>query len=54
MFLYIQSGEIFKVVKAHVALSPTDPKTMHYRGDGKFMLSGKSLDLHKQIKKQNL
>jgi flavin reductase (DIM6/NTAB) family NADH-FMN oxidoreductase RutF len=31
---------IFEVVKAHVARSPTYPKTMHYRGDGVFMISG--------------
>jgi flavin reductase (DIM6/NTAB) family NADH-FMN oxidoreductase RutF len=32
---------IFEVVKAHVALKPEYPKTMHYTGDGVFMLSGK-------------
>jgi flavin reductase (DIM6/NTAB) family NADH-FMN oxidoreductase RutF len=31
---------IFEVVKAHVARSPRLPKTIHYRGDGAFMLSG--------------
>jgi flavin reductase (DIM6/NTAB) family NADH-FMN oxidoreductase RutF len=31
---------ILEVVKAHVARSPTYPKTMHYRGDGVFMISG--------------
>lgn len=45
---------IFEVVKAHVAASPKYPQTMHYRGDGIFMLSGKSLDMHKKFKKQNL
>ena len=29
-----------KVVKAHVATSPKYPKTIHYRGDGEFMISG--------------
>ena len=31
---------VFEVVKAHVATSPKLPKTIHYRGDGEFMLSG--------------
>lgn len=32
---------IFEVVKAHVTPKPEFPKTMHYTGDGAFMLSGK-------------
>lgn len=32
---------IFEVVKAHVTPKPEYPKTMHYTGDGVFMLSGK-------------
>jgi flavin reductase (DIM6/NTAB) family NADH-FMN oxidoreductase RutF len=32
---------IFEVIKAHVASKPEHPKTMHYTGDGVFMLSGK-------------
>jgi flavin reductase (DIM6/NTAB) family NADH-FMN oxidoreductase RutF len=31
---------VLEVVKAHVAKSPEFPKTLHYRGDGMFMLSG--------------
>jgi flavin reductase (DIM6/NTAB) family NADH-FMN oxidoreductase RutF len=31
---------IFEVVKAHVATTPKHPKTLHYRGDGEFMISG--------------
>ena len=31
---------IWDVVKAHVAASPKNPKTVHYRGDGQFMVSG--------------
>jgi flavin reductase (DIM6/NTAB) family NADH-FMN oxidoreductase RutF len=31
---------VFEVVKAHVAASPRFPKTIHYRGDGLFMVSG--------------
>lgn len=32
---------IFEVVAAHVATSPKNPQTLHYRGDGSFMVSGK-------------
>jgi len=32
---------IFEVVKAHVARSPRHPETLHYTGDGVFMVSGK-------------
>jgi hypothetical protein len=31
---------VLEVVKAHVATSPRYPKTLHYRGDGVFMISG--------------
>jgi flavin reductase (DIM6/NTAB) family NADH-FMN oxidoreductase RutF len=31
---------VFEVVKAHVAASPKFPRTIHYRGDGEFMISG--------------
>ena len=32
---------IFEVVKAHVAARPKHPETLHYTGDGVFMVSGK-------------
>jgi hypothetical protein len=31
---------VLEVVKAHAATSPKYPRTIHYRGDGVFMLSG--------------
>src|ERR1700743_231439 len=31
---------VFEVGQAHVATSPKTPKTIHYRGDGEFMISG--------------
>ncbi len=34
---------IFEVVKAHIAIAPKSPKTVHYRGDGTFMISGKDI-----------
>ena len=45
---------IWEVVKAHVAVSPKLPETVHYRGEGKFMVSGRAIDLHKKFKRQNL
>jgi flavin reductase (DIM6/NTAB) family NADH-FMN oxidoreductase RutF len=32
---------IFEVVKAHVASSPSHPETLHYTGEGIFMVSGR-------------
>ena len=34
---------IFEVVKAHVATAPKVPRTIHYRGDGAFMVSGREV-----------
>jgi flavin reductase (DIM6/NTAB) family NADH-FMN oxidoreductase RutF len=45
---------IWEVVKAHVAASPKTPKTLHYRGGGEFMVSGRSLNLRRKFKPQNL
>jgi hypothetical protein len=45
---------IWEVVKAHVAVSPKLPETVHYRGEGKFMVSGRAIDLRKKFKLQNL
>jgi flavin reductase (DIM6/NTAB) family NADH-FMN oxidoreductase RutF len=45
---------IWKVVKAHVAISPKLPCTFHYRGDGKFMISGREISLKRKFKPQNL
>jgi flavin reductase (DIM6/NTAB) family NADH-FMN oxidoreductase RutF len=45
---------VFEVVKAHVASSPRYPKTMHYRGDGVFMVSGRNLSYRRRFKRDNL
>jgi hypothetical protein len=37
----------FEVVKANVAVSPGHPETLHYTGDGVFMVSGKIISLKK-------
>ncbi len=45
---------IWEVVKAHVATSPKYPQTLHYRGDGVFMVSGGNISMRKKFKAQNL
>lgn len=34
---------IFEIVKAHVRSAPEHPETLHYCGDGEFMVSGRHL-----------
>ncbi len=38
---------IFEVVKAHAPRAPKHPKTIHNRGGGEFMESGRALDLRR-------
>jgi flavin reductase (DIM6/NTAB) family NADH-FMN oxidoreductase RutF len=46
---------VLEVVKAHAATSPKYPRTLHYRGDGVFMLSGtNTAQFRKYFKAQNL
>lgn len=45
---------IWEVVKAHVATSPKYPETLHDRGEGNFMVSGRSLSRRRKFKPQNL
>jgi flavin reductase (DIM6/NTAB) family NADH-FMN oxidoreductase RutF len=45
---------ILKVVKAHAPASPKYPVTMHYRGDGIFMVSGKQVSYRKKFRRENL
>jgi flavin reductase (DIM6/NTAB) family NADH-FMN oxidoreductase RutF len=45
---------IWEVVKAHVATSPKYPETLHYRGDGVFMISGRNISRRGKFKPQNL
>lgn len=40
---------VFEILKAHVATSPKYPQTIHYRGNGVFMLSGKSIKLPSKV-----
>ena len=41
---------IFEVVKAHAAERPKYPKTIHYRGEGQFMVSGAPLSLRRYFR----
>lgn len=45
---------IFEVVKAHVALAPKYPQTMHYTGDGIFTATGKVFSRRGKFRAQNL
>lgn len=44
---------ILEIVKAHVAASPKYPKTLHYRGEGIFIVSGDVLHKEKKFIKFN-
>ncbi len=45
---------VLEVVKAHVATSPRFPRTIHYRGDGVFMVSGRHINLRRQFRPDRL
>jgi flavin reductase (DIM6/NTAB) family NADH-FMN oxidoreductase RutF len=45
---------IFEVVKAHVAATPKHPETLHYTGDGVFMVSGKIISRRSLFKPEML
>jgi flavin reductase (DIM6/NTAB) family NADH-FMN oxidoreductase RutF len=45
---------IFEVVKAHVAKSPKHPETLHYTGDGVFMVAGKIISRRRQFRPELL
>ncbi len=40
---------VFEVVKAHVATAPKFPKTIHYRGDGEFMIAGENTARYRKL-----
>src|SRR5262249_47173994 len=45
---------IFQAVKAHAPASPKYPKTIHYRRQGQFMVSGPNLDMKRFFKPEML
>jgi flavin reductase (DIM6/NTAB) family NADH-FMN oxidoreductase RutF len=40
---------ILEVVRAHVATAPRYPRTIHYRGDGVFMISGENTSRYRRL-----
>jgi flavin reductase (DIM6/NTAB) family NADH-FMN oxidoreductase RutF len=45
---------VFEVMKAHVATSPKTPRTIHYRGDGEFMISGANTSKYRKLFKPQM
>jgi len=45
---------VWEVVKAHVARSPRYPRTLHYRGDREFMLSGANTRRYRRLFKPEM
>lgn len=45
---------IWEVVKARAAVSPKYPQTLHYTGDGVFMVSGKIISRRRQFRPEML
>ena len=45
---------VWEVVKAHVAQSPQYPRTLHYRGDGEFMISGTNTRRYRRLFKPEM
>lgn len=45
---------IWEVVKAHVASRPKIPRTVHYRGDGRFMVAGEEVSRRRLFKPEML
>ena len=45
---------ILEVVKAHAAVTPRLPRTIHYRGDGQFMVAGREVSFKRHFEPQNL
>ncbi len=45
---------VWEVVKAHVARSPRYPRTLHYRGDGEFMISGANTRRYRRLFKPEM
>jgi flavin reductase (DIM6/NTAB) family NADH-FMN oxidoreductase RutF len=41
---------IFEVVRAHVAAAPRHPETLHYAGDGVFMVAGRVISRRAQFR----
>jgi flavin reductase (DIM6/NTAB) family NADH-FMN oxidoreductase RutF len=45
---------VFEVVKGHARVSPRYPRTLHYRGDGLFMLAGPTVGRYRRLFKREM
>lgn len=45
---------VFEVVRAHAPLRPKYPETIHYRGEGQFMIAGEALNLSRKFRPEML
>jgi flavin reductase (DIM6/NTAB) family NADH-FMN oxidoreductase RutF len=45
---------VWEVVKAHVAPTPKNPKTLHYCGHGEFMVAGPTIDLSDKFTRKGM
>jgi flavin reductase (DIM6/NTAB) family NADH-FMN oxidoreductase RutF len=45
---------VLEVVKAHVAKTPKYPRTIHYRGDGVFMIAGTNTSRYRRLFKPEM
>lgn len=45
---------VLEVIKAHVATTPKIPRTIHYRGGGAFMVSGRALSFRSMFRPEYL
>ncbi|BCW90629.1 hypothetical protein sos41_38020 [Alphaproteobacteria bacterium SO-S41] len=45
---------VWEVVKAHVAISPKNPRTIHYRGHGEFTVAGQTISRRRLFKPEML
>ncbi|MBR0648497.1 flavin reductase family protein [Roseomonas terrae] len=45
---------VLRVVKAHVAPRPAHPETLHYMGDGRFMLAGRTISRRSRFRPEML
>ena len=45
---------VFEVIKAHVASSPKVPRTLHYRGNGEFTISGQTTRRYRRLFKPEM
>jgi len=45
---------VFEVVKAYARVRPKFPKTLHYRGDGLFMMAGPTVSRYRKLFKREM